>query len=186
LKKENLMNVTKFFRAAVATSALFVGLASTASAEIVTWTGNTTGGPTVDLTPLGADATATPYSATQFTVDVGGEYSFLLTGSFGTDTVSILYENAFDPADSLTNAVAAADDDVTLNTSSFAAELTAGTTYYYVVAGYTDADFGKYSVTIEGPGLATVSAVPEPSTYAMLGLGLAAIGFTARRRKAQH
>jgi len=28
-----------------------------------------------------------------------------------------------------------------------------------------------------------VSAVPEPTTYAMLGLGLALVGFTARRRK---
>ncbi|GGY14149.1 PEP-CTERM sorting domain-containing protein [Massilia dura] len=30
---------------------------------------------------------------------------------------------------------------------------------------------------------ATISAVPEPSTYAMLGLGLALVGFAARRRK---
>jgi hypothetical protein len=179
------MNATKFFRAAVATSALFVGLASNASAEIVTWTGNTTGGPTVDLTPLEVEGDAVPYQATQFTVDVSGEYSFLLTGTYGTDTVAILYENAFDPSDALANGIVSADDDVTFNTSSFAADLTAGITYVYVVTGYTNTDFGKYSVTIEGPGLATVSAVPEPSTYAMLGLGLAAIGFTARRRKAQ-
>jgi hypothetical protein len=31
----------------------------------------------------------------------------------------------------------------------------------------------------------TVSPVPEPSTYAMLGLGLAVVGFTARRRAKQ-
>ena len=31
---------------------------------------------------------------------------------------------------------------------------------------------------------ATIAAVPEPSTFAMLGLGLAALGFAARRRKA--
>jgi hypothetical protein len=30
---------------------------------------------------------------------------------------------------------------------------------------------------------APLAAVPEPSTYAMLGLGLALVGFTARRRK---
>jgi hypothetical protein len=179
------MNATKFFRTAVATSALFVGLASTASAEIVTWTGNTTGGPTVDLTPFDIEATAAAYAATTFTVDVDGEYSFLLTGTYGTDTVTLLYENSFDPTDVTTNFVTGSDDDVTLNTSSFAAELTAGTTYTFVATGYTNTDFGKYSVTIEGPGLASVSAVPEPSTYAMLGLGLAAIGFTARRRKAQ-
>lgn len=31
----------------------------------------------------------------------------------------------------------------------------------------------------------TIAAIPEPSTYAMLGLGLAAIGFAARRRSAR-
>ncbi|GGY05871.1 hypothetical protein GCM10007386_40670 [Pseudoduganella dura] len=178
------MNVTKFFRAAIATSALFVGLASTASAEIVTWTGDTTGGATVDLTPFEIDGDAVPYFATTFTVDADGPYSFLLTGTYGTDTVTLLYENSFDSSDATVNFLNGSDDDVTINTSSFAEELTAGTTYVFVVTGYNNTDFGKYSVTIEGPGLASVSAVPEPSTYAMLGLGLAAVGFTARRRKA--
>lgn len=31
-------------------------------------------------------------------------------------------------------------------------------------------------------GLSTIAAVPEPSTYAMLGVGLAALGFVARRK----
>ncbi|MYM41751.1 PEP-CTERM sorting domain-containing protein [Pseudoduganella sp. CY13W] len=31
-----------------------------------------------------------------------------------------------------------------------------------------------------------VAAVPEPQTYAMMGLGLAAIGLLARRRRASH
>jgi len=185
MKKENHMNATKFFRTAIATSALFVGLAANASAAIVTWTGDTTGGPTVDLTPFDLEATAAHYAATSFTVDVSGEYSFLLTGTFNTDTVTLLYENSFDPSDVQTNFIVGSDDDVTFNTSSFAAELTAGTTYTFVATGYDNPSFGEYSVTIGGPGLATVSAVPEPATYAMLGLGLAAVGFTARRRKAQ-
>lgn len=180
------MDTTKFFRTALATATLCVGLASTASAGIVTWTGDTTGGPTVNLTALGADATATPYSATHFTVDVGGEYSFLLTGAHGTDNVSLLYANAFDPSDAGANLVNLADDDVTLNTSSMSMELATGTTYVYVVAGFGDGDFGEYSVTVGGPGIATISAVPEPSAWLMLGLGLAAVGHLARRRNVRH
>jgi hypothetical protein len=47
----------------------------------------------------------------------------------------------------------------------------------------------KYNYTVFESGTsqslvaATISAVPEPTTYAMLGLGLALVGFTARRRK---
>nr|WP_229262497.1 PEPxxWA-CTERM sorting domain-containing protein [Duganella radicis] len=33
-------------------------------------------------------------------------------------------------------------------------------------------------------GVSLTAAVPEPETWAMLGLGLGLIGFTARRRKA--
>lgn len=174
------MNITKFFRAAIATSALFVGLVATAKADIVTWTGDTTGGATVDLSGLGAEATAVPFNALPFTVDTDGEYTFLLTAQYNIDSVIVLYENAFDPNDALSNGIVASDDDVSYNTSSFAAELTAGTTYVFVVAGYTDTDFGKYSVTIGGPGV--ITAVPEPSTYLMLGLGLAAVGYAARRK----
>jgi len=35
-----------------------------------------------------------------------------------------------------------------------------------------------------GAGTVTISAVPEPGTYAMLGLGLGLIGFMARRKRA--
>jgi hypothetical protein len=34
-------------------------------------------------------------------------------------------------------------------------------------------------------GVLTITAVPEPTTYAMMGLGLAALGFVARRRNAR-
>lgn len=43
---------------------------------------------------------------------------------------------------------------------------------------------GSVASTIYANGLATVSAVPEPSSWLMLGAGLALVGFVARRKQA--
>lgn len=175
------MNITKFLRAAVAMSALFIGIAQTASAEITTHTGDTTGGPTLDLTPWDFPGSAIPYTQFAFTVDTAGEYTFQVTAEY--DSVILLFQDSFDPADTTANFINGSDDDVSANTSAFAAELETGTTYYFVVTGFDDPEYGYYSATIGGPGL--ISAVPEPSTWLMLGIGLMAVGYTARR-KAQH
>lgn len=45
---------------------------------------------------------------------------------------------------------------------------------------------GDYQLTIEGEGLRITQApnqIPEPATFALFGIGLAGIGFTARRRR---
>jgi hypothetical protein len=58
------------------------------------------------------------------------------------------------------------------------AALTAGT-YGFTVSGQTllNGKGGSYAGTLN-----LVSAVPEPTTYAMLGLGLGMLAFTARRK----
>ena len=177
------MNISKFLRATVATSALFIGLAQTASADIVTFTGNTTNGPTLDLTPWDfVDADAVSYYQYAFTVDTSGEYSFQVLAEY--DSVALLFENSFDPADTGSNLVNGNDDDVSFITSALAADLEAGTTYYFVVTGFDNSQFGNFAAQFGGPG--QISAVPEPSTWLMLGLGLAAVGYTARRKKQLH
>lgn len=176
------MNISKFLRATVATSALFIGLAQTASAEIVTYTGSTVGGPTLDLTPWDfADADAVSYKEFVFTVDTSGEYTFQVTADY--DSVILLFGDSFDPTDTTANFINGSDDDVSSTTSSTWGELEAGGTYIFVVTGYDNTEAGYYSLTIGGPGL--ISAVPEPSTWLMLGFGLAAVGFTARRKAQQ-
>jgi hypothetical protein len=42
---------------------------------------------------------------------------------------------------------------------------------------------GNFSFTVNGTNIAAVSAVPEPGTLAMFGLGVGVLGVVARRRK---
>ena len=67
---------------------------------------------------------------------------------------------------------------VTGSTEHTFSSLLAGT-YYYVVSGMgTGTSGGFYALASS-----TVSAVPEPSTLALLFAGLGVVGFTASRRK---
>jgi serralysin len=61
--------------------------------------------------------------------------------------------------------------------------LAAGTYYVRVSKHYSSAiPVGSdYTLQVQG----NVAAVPEPESYAMMGLGLALVGFAARRRKAK-
>jgi hypothetical protein len=75
----------------------------------------------------------------------------------------------------LTNNFGGNDDLFGTTTSGFVATLVAATPYVLVTTGYENFDYGTYSTTIGGPG--AVGAVPEAETYALMGLGLAALAF---------
>jgi hypothetical protein len=178
------MNIQSFFRTVLVAGAMFVGLAQSANAEIVTWTGDTTGAPTfdrpyADFSDLSPNGSGVAYRTHTFTVDTAGDYSFVLTG-LQFDTFLFLYENAFDPNAQLDNGLAGNDDAVSINTSGFEGPLSVGTSYVLVVTGFDDESYGAYSITIAGPGV--ITAVPEPSTWLMLALGLAAVGYAQRRK----
>ncbi|WP_207221254.1 PEP-CTERM sorting domain-containing protein [Pseudoduganella lutea] len=185
------MNITKLFRTALAACALFAGVAGTANAEFFSHVGDSTGAPTWDVdAAFDAVGTAVPYQAFDFHVDEDGVYKILLAARF--DSMVILYEGGFDAAAPNENRVRFSDDLLSPNTSGLRWGLTAGTQYTFVVTGFNDSEYGAYSFTIGGPGNIIpgpvfnnpVAAVPEPSTWLMLGLGLAAVGFTARRKAA--
>jgi hypothetical protein len=184
------MNIKKLFRTALAACALFSGFASTASAEFFSHVGDSTGAPTWDVdAAFNGVGTVVPYQAFDFHVDEDGRYKFLAAARF--DSMIILYEGGFDASAPNANQVRFNDDILTPNTSGFQYELTAGLQYTFVITGFNDSEYGAYTFTIGGPGNiipgpALLAPVPEPSTWLMLGMGLAAVGFAARRKQLQH
>lgn len=178
------MDITKLFRSALAACALFTAFAGTASAEFFTHVGDSTGAPTWDVdAAFGAPGTVVPYDTFDFHVDADGTYKFLAAARF--DSMIILYQGGFDASAPTENLVRFNDDILTPNTSGFVTNLTAGLQYTFVITGFNDSEYGAYTFTIGGPGNiipGPVAAVPEPSTWLMLGLGLAAVGYAARRK----
>ncbi|CAN5558749.1 hypothetical protein BH09PLA1_BH09PLA1_27160 [soil metagenome] len=148
--------------------------------------GNTTGGPTWQRpnTTGGLSNTGSnvPYQVVPFTVDTSGPYLVTTdtSGTAGYDGYLALYGGSFSAGNPLANIVALNDD---LNSapelkSQVSVALTAGTQYFLVQSGFNNGDFGAWTGTIVGPGLATV---PEPAIgFAML---FAMLSATRPRRR---
>lgn len=120
---------------------------------------------------LSSSATAVYYSSFGFRVDVDGSYSFLSTADF--DNFTLLYGSDFDPTSPLTNVLIGNDDaNSTSGLSGFAANLSAGTEYFFVTTSYANGQAGTFANQVDGPGLITPSAVPAPPSLALLALGL--------------
>lgn len=170
-----------------------LALAATAAtlalpAQALTFAGDTSAGavwnrPFATFSGLSAFGAGVRYEATPFTVTADGVYTFQNTAAGAWDNFTFVYAGAFDPAAPLANGLVGNDDNPSVGLSGFAPELTAGTAYFYVVTGFEAADAGAYSATITGPGDVVLTAVPEPGTYGLMGLGLAAVLLGARRRQ---
>jgi hypothetical protein len=138
-----------------------------------------------DLSEVGTDV---PFDAVGFSVSLAGSYSFLSTAGF--DNFLGLYSGSFDPTNALANALIYNDDGPDgVGSSAFDFNLSAGTRYFAVVTGYENSDFGRFGLSIDGPGLVTASlaeevagAVPEPSSWALMIAGFGLVGSVARRR----
>jgi hypothetical protein len=176
------MNFNKLLRAALTICALF-GLMNAAKADFHIERGDTTGSSKLDVGAIYIDAgNAVPYDVLTFEVTQAGTYQLLVMAEF--DSATFLYAGDFDAASPTTSLVNHNNDLLSPDTSGFVSFLVPTVRYSLVVTGFGDNDFGKYSLTIGGPG-SVVAAVPEPSTWLMLSLGLAAVTF-ARRRALRH
>lgn len=176
-------------RAFASAAAIALSFAVASVAQAVTFQvlpGDTTSAPTFnravdDFSALSLVGTDVHYSAYTFTVSVSGDYIFNTTAAF--DSFVFLYENSFNPTDATSNGVIANDDLIfgsSFHASGFEVELTAGTTYTYVVTGFDLPDAGAYSTTIGGPVATT--PVPEAQTYLMMALGLVGLAVLRRRQ----
>jgi len=179
------------FRTALIASAIGCLSATPAFAGIVTYTGNTSTGPTYDrvdvdpttATPTGVSPTGTAvnYNAYSFTVDTSGAYSITTAGAY--DTFGTLYAGGFTPASSLAHAVAA-NDDLTggIGTSGVSFNLVAGTVYTYVNSAFLNGEGGFFSTSITGVGAIApitvpVAASPSPRVVTYTGTTVGAPGY---------
>jgi PEP-CTERM motif len=171
--------------------ALAATIASPALAGTTIFTGDTTAGPVFNRplagrppTGLSAVGTAVRFVVTPFTVTASGNYNFL--NSSPRDSFLGVYRNAFNPLAPLVNALAYDDDSGPGSDSQITGlALLTGVSYFAISTGFANTDFGRFTLTIDGPGniIGAGGAIPEPSTWAMLIFGFGAIGAALRRRK---
>jgi PEP-CTERM motif len=178
-------------RLVLAAIVLAATVSTPAFAGTTVFTGNTTGGPTYNRplsgfppTNLSGVGTAVRYVVNPFTVSTSGAYNFLNLGTY--DTYLGIHNVLFNPLNALQNAVAYNDDFGGSLSSGFTAlTLTAGVSYFAVSSGFSNSDFGAFTLTISGPGNITgggLSAVPEPAAWAMMIAGFGFVGAAMRRR----
>lgn len=173
----------------LATSLAVAVMSVPAAAQV--YIGDTTGSPVYNRVlangaappvSLSAVGTSVAYDSITFTVSANGNYSFNLDSTF--DNFLTLYLGSFDPTSPLTNALIADDDAGAGFNAAFTTALLSGTTYVGVATAFANNSFGAYTLSIEGPGQASLvdaGAVPEPATWMMLLLGFGAMGVALRR-----
>jgi hypothetical protein len=144
------------------------------------------------LGSMGPPAAASLYNAFSSKQDFNDCYNFTLSNSADAFGLTLEWDWSFARDIDVTsvslsgNGLPGTITDNTPGTFSFS-NLLAGTYQLIVSGNVTTDDFSRYSDgTVGYVGVMATNrsmAVPEPATYAMVALGLAIVGFTARKRR---
>lgn len=100
---------------------------------------------------LSSFAKAVPYHVVKLRVASDGHYFFLTRATTAFDIFSVLYQDSFNPASPLTNALIARDDFGDSNDSYFETDLWEGVDYFLVTTGFNNTAFGDFRADIFGP-----------------------------------
>jgi PEP-CTERM motif len=172
--------------------ALSAAVATPAFAGTTIFSGNTVGGPTYNRplsgrppTNLSGVGTAVRYAVNPFTVSVSGAYNFVNSTTY--DSYLGIHANLFSPSNGLLNAIAYDDDSGPGADSAITGlNLLAGTSYFAINSGFSNNDFGAFTLTVTGPGDITggnvLGAVPEPGIWGLMIVGFGLIGAALRRQ----
>jgi hypothetical protein len=168
-------------RLGLAAAVLMVGATQSARATVTVIDGDTTFADSFD-SPL-SDTWGADVHYNAFKISVGPDWTYkqgiLVACEF--DCVLMLYHSAFDTKNSDQNLY-----DLMARSGGvqrISSHLDEGETYFLVVTGRYDYDWGKYSLLIGNPTAISISAVPEPTEWGMLLGGLGLVGAIARRRR---
>ena len=141
-----------------------VGASGAAHAVQTAFSGDTTGQPTFNRpvaarppTTLSNVGTAVRFVAQPLTVTAAGNYAFAANSVY--DGFGVFYAGSFDSSAPLTNALAAVDDSAGSRNPAFTIDLTAGN-YVYVATSFANAEFGPFTLTVDGPASVTPVSAP--------------------------
>jgi len=185
IRKRRAVAIKPLLRGVLA-AAMLAGATQAAHAEVLTFHGDTTGAPTY-VRPDQYGSVFEPWrGAVAYRVydvdlkDYASMISFAIVCEF--DCGMFVYEGAgFNPNDPLKHLMGGSDSYGGSTSAMLNGHLLAGH-YSLVIVGDSAPEFGAFIGAVGADAPFTISAVPEPAAWLMLGAGLALLALVARRR----